>query len=141
MTLTKVAEGGVGSLFSLAAYEGEFPEGSAGELLIATRWSVPATVVEGIDKALRKAHVDLIAPVTSSDGVLRIQFKKGMAVMGSIAVVLGVFFLGTLLLMVTGWTLFRGTGGVAGILTGGLGLIALAVVGMAIMGARSGTKK
>jgi len=133
----------VATLFGLAAYESQYAEGEAGELVIRFRVAVPTELPGAIQGALIKAHVALPAPVEAQGNVLKIRFRKGLAIMGSLAVVLGIAFSLLLLTFVVGWTLYRGLGGgaVAGILTGGVGLIALAVLGIALMGARRYGKK
>ena len=111
--LQQIATGGAQSLLGVARYDNDFAEGQAGELRIGIRQipffpDLPPGFVGALNLALKRAPgLELTGPVRFDNGILFIPFRRGPAPLILIAVVLGVFFVGAILLLVTGWSLFR----------------------------------
>lgn len=108
MTLELVAQGGVGSLFGLGQYEGQYQEGDRGVLLIEMSL-IPPGLKSGLTLALENTPgFNLTHPVDSLPGrIIRIRYKKGLAPLALLVLALGIFFVGAILLLVTAWALFR----------------------------------
>jgi len=124
-----VAQGGPGSLSSIGAYEDRFVEGDEAQLNITMRF-IPVGTVSLLQRALDLGKV----PVTvtgAPGGLLVLRGRKGLAFLALLALVLGVFFVGAILLLVTAWALFRNAGIAA---LGGIGLLALAAVALFALG-------
>ena len=111
--LQQIAAGDANQLLGIARFDDQFSEGQFGELRIGIRQipfvpDLPPGFVSGLDFALRRVPgLELTGPVRFDEGILCIPFRRAPAPLILIAGVLAVFFVGAILLLVTGWSLFR----------------------------------
>lgn len=111
--LQQIGSGGANQLLGVARFDSQFAEGQAGELCIGIRQipfipDLPPGFVGALNAGLGRAPgLELTGPVRFDDGILTIPFRRGVAPLILIAAVLAVFFVGAILLLVTGWALFR----------------------------------
>ena len=122
-----IAQGSVGNLSTLANYEGQFKEGERGRVVLRLRAPVPQGVIDAISYGLRHAGVALdgtITQVTGHSAELTIPFRKGIAPLAIIAVVV----IGFILVRLTFWKLFKELGIDPFVGIGLLILIGIAVV-------------
>ncbi len=124
-----VADGGRGSLTSLDAFEDRYQDGDTGELHISMSLIPPGTS-KGLQLAMQLGGVPLNGEVHSIPGrIIVVPFKKGIAPLLLLAIVLGIFFVGFILLLVTAWALFRNVG--AALLV--FGFLAIAIVAAVVL--------
>ena len=122
-----VGQGGVLNLSSLKNYEGQFKEGDRGKVVFGLRAPIPQGVIDAISYGLRQAGVALdgtITQVTGHSAELTIPFRKGIAPLAIIAVVV----IGFILVRLTFWKLFKELGIDPFVGIGLLILIGIAVV-------------
>ena len=111
--LQQIAQGGANQLGNLAQFDGDYLEGQAGELLIKIRQvrfipDLPAGFVTALQLALDRAPNLDVGRITYDDAnILRIPFRRTFPPLVLIVAILAIFFVGAILLMVTGWALFR----------------------------------
>ena len=111
--LQQIAQGGANQLGNLAQFDGDYLEGQAGELLIKIRQvrfipDLPAGFVTALQLALDRVPNLDVGRVTYDDAnILRIPFRRTFPPLVLIVAILAIFFVGAILLMVTGWALFR----------------------------------
>lgn len=134
MPLRKIAEGGARSLFGLDQYESRFGEGDQGELRIDMRWIPPGTV-GFLDKALRlQRGLTLTGPVRAEGNTIIVRFQKRLPVLALIVAALTIVFVGSIILLVNGWSLFQAVFGVdPGDAPGAFGLGLVLLGGVALL--------
>ena len=113
MALERIAQGGASSLRSIAQYDRDYLEGQRGELRINIRQvpffpDLPPGFITALQAGLDRVPGLEVGRVTfDGANVVHIPFRKGLAPLVLIAAILAIFFVGTILLLVTAWSLFR----------------------------------
>jgi hypothetical protein len=134
MSFQLIASGGILDVDELSQYESYLDEGQRGLIELDLRLPVSQSIASELEDKLRQAGVEEVR-VTTASPMLRIYFRKGFPWLAVIAaVILGIIVLAVL---ITGWRLFKEVvpeGWQP--LVGGLGLVLLIGLGIAILSRR-----
>ena len=133
-----VAQGGVGSLLSVGAFEDRLAEGDTAELRINMRLIPPGTVTT-LNALLATFQVPGGRASTEPGRVIVIEGRKSAPFLIPVALVLATFFVGAILLLVTSWALFRSAS--AAVAAGVLGIGALIVAAVVFTGLSRGKRR